>query len=854
LDDDEAFAEWAKWIEPTGLNPEWRVFRLDDETNYWPAGSFTKGPPGPCGPNSEMFYWVGEGDAPTGPYTAEDYLRDDAAGNWLEIWNDVFISYEWQGVLKNADRPAEGYEKTGMPDLPFRSIDTGMGLDRTAAVLGGLKSVYDTDAFKPIIGKIESIAAAQGVAHTYGSDAEKDRAVRIISDHIRTAVFCIADGILPGNNGRGYVLRRLIRRAVLKGVRVLGFKEAFFHEVYEGVVEAMGSFYTELEERRATIVETLKNEEALFRRTLSSGLARLTESLNNRFIRSLYDLRETEFPLACFSWFRPISETSDNTLDSVSLWRIAGPDSDFESRASEAKYYSSPENLLRDLAELYKCGLDSARDSSNPQLQKVTPLVLPGAEAFFLYDTYGFPLEVTIELCEEVGVSVDVDGYEAALKAAQELSRGSQDRESVYGGVSAAHEVSAPDAPETTHFLGYHSLKEEAKIVRLRGNLVSLDRTPFYAESGGQTGDKGTLEIEGRTLNVVQTTKSNNVWWHELDQPLAVGDLGKTVTATVDADRRARILRNHTATHLLQAALRTVLGTHVTQAGSYVGPENLRFDFTHGKGMTAKEIEQVEQIVNREALRNTAVQIHVDLPIAEAKARGAMALFGEKYGNLVRMVEIGEFSKELCGGTHVKSTGEVGLFKIVSESSAASGVRRIEAITGEAAYDWVREQNRLVRESAAMLKSNPKDVLGAIERVIEAAKEERKKREKAEAALAMGGSGDSVETHELDGFKVAVRQFENIDGKIVAEWVDDTVARNFSTVVIAGLVNDGKVTFTVKVGKDVGNKVHAGNLIREIAKVAGGSGGGRPDFATAGGKDASKVADALAHGVSILKG
>ncbi len=765
LDDDEAFAEWSKWIAPTGMNPAWRIFRLDDETNYWPAGSFTKGPPGPCGPNSEMFYWVGDGPAPSGEYSAADYLRDDAAGNWLEIWNDVFISYEWKGSLKNSDRPSDGYVKESMPDLPFKSIDTGMGLDRTAAVLAGLKSVYDTDAFQPIIRKIEAIADAQGFSIAYGQDAEKDRAIRIISDHIRTAVFCISDGILPGNNGRGYVLRRLIRRAVLKGVRSLGFQSAFFHEVYEGVVGAMGAFYTELGERRATIVETLRNEEALFRRTLNHGVAMLED-----------------------------------------------------------------------------------------QLAKLEGKTYEGAAAFMLYDTYGFPLEVTIELCGEVGVAVDIEGYEIALKAAQELSRGSQDRESVYGGVGSAEESATPDAPETTNFLGYHSLASQAKIVRQRGNLVALDQTPFYAESGGQAGDQGTITLDGTAHEVIGTTKSSGIWWHELATSLSPASLGKTVQAEVARQRRASILRNHTATHLLQAALRQVVGTHVTQAGSAVGPDSLRFDFTHSKGLTAEEIDQVERIVNREALQNTDVTIHVDLPIAEAKAKGAMALFGEKYGNLVRMVEIGEFSKELCGGTHVRSTGEIGLFKIISEASAASGVRRIEAITGEAAFEWVQEQNRVTREAASLLKSPPKDLLSAIERVVEHAKEEKKKREKAESALARGGSGEDVQVHDMGSYKLAIRQFSEMDPKIVAEWIDDTVARDMATVVLASLVNEDKVMFTIKVGKQVGSVVHAGNLIREVAKVAGGGGGGRPDFATAGGKDASKVGEALARAVEVLKG
>ncbi len=785
-DDDEAYDEWAFWITPTGLKPENRVFRLGEDTNYWPAGAFSNGPPGPCGPNSEMFYWVADEQPPTGEYTREDWLRDDAAGKWLEIWNDVFIQYEWQGKPKDPSRPAAGFEKESMPPLPFQSIDTGMGLERTATALGGYKSVYETDAFKPIIAVIERL----GDGFRYGQDQEQDVAVRIISDHIRTAVFCIADGVLPGNTGRGYVLRRLIRRAVLKGQRALGFANPFFHEVFEGVLQSMGGFYPELTERRELIVETLRNEEALFRRTLKSGLERL-EAIVQRAILS-----------------------------------------------------SHPEDLLH---------------------ESPTGIMIDGEEVFRLYDTYGFPLEVTQEIADESGIEIDLLGYERALKEAQERSRGGQERESVYGGVTTAEEMAVEDAPEVTDFVGYTCTEGSSRIVRVRpqaeGRLrVALDRTPFYAESGGQTGDHGSLGGSGFTLSVLNTTKTSGTFWHEIEPQEDIDSqslLGQEVQAVVHGSRRSRILRNHTATHLLHAALRQVLGTHVTQAGSHVGPDGLRFDFTHGKSMSSDEVTRVERIVNDQVLANTMVQTHADLPIAEARARGAMALFGEKYGDKVRMVEVGEFSRELCGGTHVRSTGEIGLFKIISESSAASGVRRIEAITGESAYEWALDQANTIREAAAAIKASPKELVTAVERLQEQVKDERRRRERAEAASLSGACSvqeTADENFELSGgVSMWVRNFGDVDQKIAASALDNAAAGKADFVGLVAVAANGRVNFIAKAGASaVAKGAHAGNLVREVAKIAGGGGGGKAEFATAGGKDAAKAEEALAGAPKIL--
>jgi alanyl-tRNA synthetase len=845
-EDDEAAAEWEEWLRGSGIDPETRIFRLDEHKNYWPAGSFSAGPPGPCGPNSEMFYWLpNDVTPPTGKYTREDYLRDDAAGLWLEIWNDVFIQFEWQGHPRNADRPADGWVKDAMPALPFSSVDTGMGLERTVTTLNGLKTVYQTDAFLPIFRVLAEIAtpsptppspsAAQLSTQSAGAPVhvllqamsqglipDNDnvvRGARIIADHIRTAVFCIADGVLPSNNGRGYVLRRLIRRAVLKGQRVLGFNELFLYKVYDGVLESMGHHYTELRERRDAIIETLRNEEALFRRTIDAGSVMLQDQID---------------------------------------------------------------------------ALKSAGDKT-----------VPGVAAFRLYDTFGFPLEVTQEIAAEAGLAVDSDGYEVAMKEAQERSRAAGGTDTVYANVSITFQFGEKATP--TEFLGYTEMESEATIVGalklpaaaqpkdllseggaeapqsissqpVPTMVIALDQTPFYAESGGQAPDHGVIRGEGFEFRVVDVAKEQGVFVHMVEPvgpaPEPEQLFGKQVRAIVDPARRARIRRNHTATHLMHAALRDVLGKHVTQQGSYVGPDRLRFDFSHGKAMTAQEIAQVEKVVNEKVLEDRPIITFVDLPVNDAKAMGAMALFGEKYGAHVRMVQVGDeapecesFSRELCGGTHVRATGQIGLFKILGEASAASGVRRIEAVTGEGAYEWVLDQSALIREAAAALKTNPHELTRAVTHLQHALQDEKKKREKAERAavtgsVRAGASVTSIDTLERGGFVISdvgpftlwTPKYEGVDQKIVAEGIDDAVNGRPNLVALAALSSDGKITFICKAGSEALAKgAHAGNIVREVAKIAGGGGGGKADFATAGGKDLSKIDEALAAAADVLK-
>lgn len=781
-EDDEAYRLWALKLEPLGIDPSTRIFRLGEETNYWPAGSFSSGPPGPCGPNTEMFYWTSTEPAPITAYTREDFLRDESEGRWLEVWNDVFIQYDWQGVLKDPSRPDLGYQKTGMPDLPFQSVDTGMGLERTAAVLGGKSSVYDTDAFQPLIRLLESLRPGL----VYGSDKKLDTAIRVIADHSRTACFCLADGILPSNTGRGYVLRRLIRRAVLKGRRTLGIEQPFLHRVPEGVAAAMGDYYTELYDRMDTLVETLRGEEALFRRTLEQG-----------------------------------SEMLDRMLGSCDR-------------------------------------------------------VLPGEDAFRLYDTYGFPLEVTQEITAERGFEVDVEGFRQAMSQAQDRSRGASGMDTVYGGVVVTFQFEPAESglPRETEFVGSEHTTVQAKVVGVlpveedgsrTGELVfALDRTPFYVEAGGQVEDTGTLTGEGFEVKVQGLDKQDGVVvhlgeplrWEGLPDPLTASPealnralFGEVVTAQVDRERRAAITRNHTATHLLHAALRSVLGKHVTQAGSMVGPESLRFDFTHGQGLTPEQLDAVEDVVNRAILEAHPVAALEGLSMDQARALGAIALFGEKYSDEVRMVQIGGLepnhnpvSRELCGGVHVRNTGEIGLFKIISEGSVASGVRRVEAVTGWGSIAWLREQQAQVRQASALLKSNPSGLVGAVERLLESLREERKKRER----LASQGAGQSATTTMVGSVELLTEKLDGADPKDAQRVADRLAEGHPNRVTLVATVSEGKASFVCKVGEEALRKgAHAGNLLREVAKLAGGGGGGKPDFATAGGKQPEKLPEAL---------
>ncbi|MDW8052761.1 MAG: alanine--tRNA ligase [Armatimonadota bacterium] len=749
-EDDEAFEIWHREV---GI-PENRIWRLGEKTNFWPANAITEGPNGPCGPCSEIFY--------------DTRLNTDCAdpqcgpacdcGRWLEIWNLVFMQYE---------RTEENGKPKLIP-LPKKNIDTGMGLERTAAVLMGLESPFETDVFAPIVRAIEQLA---GVRYKQGEPT--DTAIRLIADHVRAATFTIADGVIPQNEGRGYVLRRIIRRAVVRGQRVLGFDKPFLADLVPAVIEALGDQYPEIVQRKDYIQTTLRYEEERFRHTVQAGLARLEEMF------------------------------------------------------------------------------------ADPEAQQTKQLA--GERVFMLYDTYGFPLELTREIAAERGFSIDMEGFERALEAQRQRAReasGISEKLFVQTGAALA-ELAQRAAP--TEFIGYEHLEGEAQVVGLvrEGELVPeaqagetieivLNRTPFYAEAGGQVGDTGVIEWQGGRAEVLDTQKANDYYFHHAKILEGTLRLGEQVYAKVDAERRLDIQRNHTATHLLHAALRQVLGTHVVQAGSLVAPDRLRFDFTHPRALTPEELERIEALVNEKVLQELEVRVHNDVPIEEARRRGAMMLFGEKYGARVRMVEIPGFSLELCGGTHLRNTVEAGMFKIIHEGSVAAGVRRIEALTGRGLYRWLREREQAVREVAERLQTSVSELPRAVERLqrqLETLQDELEQLKQRAAAQVV----EQITPVEVNGVKVAAQALSGIDAKSLGSIADRLIQKGIGVAAL-GVAQDGKVVLVVKIASEwVQRGLHAGNLIRQIAAHVGGSGGGRPDFAQAGGKQPEKLAEALAQ-------
>ncbi|RMG24202.1 MAG: alanine--tRNA ligase [Armatimonadetes bacterium] len=776
-EDDEAWQIWAELWKDAGFEPDQKIHRLGEDKNYWPANAFSQGPPGPCGPCSEIFYQTVDARELVG-----DFKTDEAEGRWLEIWNLVFMQYEWRGHLKDPEAPHLGYVKEGMEPLPTKNIDTGSGLERTAAVIGGFASVYDTDVFKPIVERVAELAG-----HRYGTDGEKDRAVRIISDHMRTASMCIMDGILPSNTGRGYVLRRLMRRAILKGDRVLGLSDEFLTKVFPAVIEALGDPYVELSERRSVIEATLESEEELFRRTLRQGMERFNEM--------------------------------------------------------------APEKG-----------------------------VFSGKDAFFLYDTLGFPLEVTQELAAERGLEVDVEGFRACMKEAQERSRAAQGGESVFRDAEEILLVASPNAQPVTPFVGYDQLEIQTEIVQISPRFddsgktdgrfqVCLAMTPFYPEGGGQVGDTGRIEGSNFSLKVEDTWREGALIWHdcrvesfagkdlvglteeEIREVLESGAFFQPVRAIVDRRRRLDTTRNHTATHLLHAALRRTLGTHVTQAGSLVAPDRLRFDFTHADPLTDEQLDDIERQINEQIAEAHPVVIESEVPLSEARQRGAMMLFGEKYGDRVRVVGIPGLSLELCGGCHVRNTAEIGLFKITSEGSSASGVRRIEAVTGWGAYVWAREREGILQTAAKALKAPIADIPAAVERLQQQVKQLKKAAEQAAAATTQ-----EVTPIELNGVTFWPALLSDVEPSAARKVVDELAAKAPESVACVVLKQPDKVTILCRAtDASVAKGANAGLIVRAAAEAVGGKGGGQPEFAQGGGRNPEKAEEALKAAEAALR-
>ncbi len=742
-DDDEAYDLWRACGVPAR-----KIFRFDEHSNYWPAGVISKGPNGPCGPCSEIFFDTQNHLVPT-----PDGVWDDK--RWLEIWNLVFMQY---------DRADGGV----LTPLPRRNIDTGMGLERTAAVLAGLRGPFETDLFAPILRKLEELSGL-----TYGStdDGKTDIAFRRVADHVRATAFCLADGVLPSNVGRGYVLRRIMRRALLAGRNALGLDKPFLADILPTVIEHRKSDYPDLERQQATILRYARMEESQFRRTLDAGTTRLTTLLESDYVK---------------------------------------------------------------------------------QSQTVT-----GDDAFLLFTTYGFPAEMTQELAAEHGASVDMPRFAELLEQHAVISEGGKTREVFVDSVLPALREAGARA---TLFVGYSEASTQSPLVAIikdgqltqtasEGETVQivLDQTPFYAEAGGQVGDMGTLHGDTGAFQVSDTQKEGGFVFHRGQVTNGELHVGDSVDAQIDAARRLGIARNHTTTHLLHRALQDILGPHVQQRGSLVSPERLRFDFAHDRAMTPSEVRQTEGLVNEKILDNLQVRTR-ETPIEEARLMGAMMLFGEKYGDIVRVVQMEDFSLEFCGGTHLAQTAQAGLFKIVGESSTQAGVRRIEAVTGKAALMRTLDQERLLQDIAGTLKTNVTSTLASVERL----QADLRERERELTALHKAAAGGMVDTLIAtitvhNGVSVVCQAVpNNADADTLRTLADELLNRLKSGVVILGSAPGGKVALAVKASPDmVGRGVHAGNIVREAAKVAGGGGGGRPDFSQAGGKDPGMLGAAL---------
>lgn len=787
--DDEAYRHWEEIWKKESFEPSEKIHRLGEEKNYWPAGAFTSGPPGPCGPCTEIFYRCASEKELTG-----DFKTDEAAGRWVEIWNLVFLQFEWKGELKDPTKPHLGYRKLGMDPLPKPGVDTGMGLERTAAVLGAKQSVYETDTFAPIVRTI-----CERAKYIFGANEEKDRAVRIIADHLRAASFCIADGITPTNTGRGYVLRRIIRRCVFKGQHTLGMQEPFLAQIFPSVIEALGDSHKELSDRKETIMTILNAEETQFRRTIEQGLRR---------------------------------------------------------------FWSFVEQFKRE---------------SLPKRKRLSFDKLPGRYVFTLYDTYGFPYELTEELAKQHGFRVSYNEFWKHMEKALQRARAASDSGKVFE-TEKAFVVSSEIGPSASRFIGYFTMETETTITKVSPEFdknglstgrfrIALEQTPFYAEAGGQVGDTGTIECEDFVFIVHDTQKEGDIIWHigefvdkksfrGMSQEEITDELKKSVVsrkgvAKVDVKRRRNVMRNHTATHLLHAALRKILGLHVAQSGSLVAPERLRFDFTHGAPLNPEEIERIEKLVNEKIAEAIPVVVHENVSLQEAKNRGAMMLFGEKYGDKVRMIEIPSFSLELCGGTHVGNTAEIGLFKIISESSSASGIRRIEAVTGLGAYEWAKKTEETLEKSASLLKTPPEDLPKAIEKLQAQVRQLQREKEQLIASATTLTETESIPVGPVNLYRVMLKTGGPEAGKLTA---DRLIERDSRGVAVVGVYDENKVTLFCKVGPSAQkNGAHAGLLLREIARRAGGGGGGNATFAQAGTKDSQKLSQAMDALIDIVK-
>ncbi|MEA3139272.1 MAG: alanyl-tRNA synthetase [Gammaproteobacteria bacterium] len=723
------------WVEEIGIDPK-RCTRLGEKSNFWAMGDT-----GPCGPCSEIFYDHGP-EIPGGPPGSPDEDGD----RYVEIWNLVFMQYE---------RSSDGI----LVPLPKPSVDTGMGLERVAAVMQGVHSNYDVDLFKSLIRAAADITGTQDL---------ESSSLRVIADHIRACTFLILDGVVPSNEGRGYVLRRIIRRAIRHGYQ-LGQNQPFFHKLVPNLVREMGSYYSELISGEARAMQILAQEETRFAETLATGMALL-----------------------------------------------------------------------------------------NTEASKLTSSVIPGETVFRLYDTYGFPADLTADVARERGLTIDQQGFDVAMEAQRRRAQAASKF-----GVDLRDSIKLEGK---TDFSGYDRFAESAQVTSLifdgkvvealnpgQEGQVILDHTPFYAESGGQVGDTGVLSNAGARFSVRDTQKIGASFAHVGVLESGALHVGDVLDAQVDQERRKAIALNHSATHLLHAALRKILGTHVEQKGSLVAADRLRFDFSHTQALSADELHQVEALVNSAIRENAPVETRV-MALDDARAAGAMSLFGEKYESDVRVLSIGDFSMELCGGTHVERAGDIGLFKITGESGVAAGVRRVEALTGRGAYQWVVHTDEVLRDIAAMLRGSREDVDEKVRELIERSRKLEKEVQQLKSKLASGHGGDlSSHAKDVGGVKVLAVQIDGADVRSLRDAMDQLKTKLGSSVIVLASVLEGKVVLVAGVSDDLVARMKAGEIAGQVAAKVGGRGGGRADFAQAGGTQPENLGAALAGVESLVR-
>lgn len=820
-EDDEAYNIWLNEI---GMPAE-RIVRIGDNKgakyasdNFWQMGDT-----GPCGPCSEIFYDHGEEIWGGIPGSSEE-----DGDRWIEIWNCVFMQF-------NRD------EQGNMNPLPKPSVDTGMGLERMAAVMQHVHSNYEIDLFQDLL---KAVARETGAPFSM-----EEPSLKVIADHIRSCSFLIADGVLPSNEGRGYVLRRIIRRAVRHGYK-LGQKQAFFYKLVPDLVKAMGDAYPELKEKQTQIMEALRAEESRFGETLEKGMGLFNQVLNGMKFLKL----ESLLP-------------QDGAGKPLALKTAEGVEFTAASRAASGKKQivirpQVPGSLNEGMYIDLQAALETAHipDAEKPFAETLnaylmdnianSKLVIGGEHIFKLYDTYGFPYDLTADMARELGIDLDEAGFNREMEAQRARARAAQ---------SFKANAQLPYEGQDTEFKGYSERQTESKVLALykdgeqvnelnegdEGAIV-IDFTPFYAESGGQVGDVGYIFAGENRFEVLDTQKIKAAVFGQFGvQTSGRLKVGDSVTAKVDDEIRNANMRNHSATHLMHKALRDVLGEHVEQKGSLVTAESTRFDISHPQAVTAEEIAEVERRVNEAILANVAVNAAI-MSMEDAQKTGAMMLFGEKYGDEVRVLQMGGFSTELCGGTHVSRTGDIGLFKIISEGGIAAGVRRIEAITGLNALKWAQEQERLVKDIIAETKAQTeKDVLAKIQAGAAHAKALEKELARAKAELAVHAGAKLLDdAKDLGSAKLVAAQIE-ADAAALREIVTDLTGKSEQAIVLLAAVNDGKVSLCAGVSKPLTGKVKAGDLVKFAAEQVGGKGGGRPDLAQAGGTDADKLPEML---------